>query len=84
MKMVLETIEDNIACLISDAAHFPAVYIHTDKLPSDAILGDVFEVEVELPSFKPVKLIKVRGEREERLEKMKKKREFLLKRSQDE
>lgn len=81
MKMVLEEIDGRIARLIPDNDHFPASYVDISKLPKGCRLGEVFEVEVDLPSFEPVKITRIDGEREERLRKMKEKRERLLKRS---
>lgn len=83
MKMVLEEIEGKTACLIPDDVHFPSAYIDIKKLPTGSRVGDVFEVEVELPSFEPVRIVKIEGEKEERLKKMKAKRERLLRRSKN-
>lgn len=83
MKMVLEEIEGNIACLIPDVPHFEPMYIAVQKLPSGSVLGDVFEVEVELPSFNLIHLSKVEGEKDKRLNRIKEKRERLLRRPKE-
>jgi len=81
MKMVLDEIEGKVACLVPDSPNLPPFYLSVDKLPPNASLGDVFEVEVDLTSFKPVRIMKIEGEKEDRLKRMKEKREKLLERS---
>lgn len=83
MKMVLEEIEGTIACLIPDAAHFQPIYVAIEKLPSGSVAGDVFEVEFDLPSFRPTRIVKMEGEKEKRLKRIKEKREWLLNRSKN-
>ncbi len=80
MKMVLETIEGEQARLISDVPHFPPVHVKRKVLPACAQVGDVFDVEMDSSSCTPVKVVWLQGEREKRLERIKKKRDALLKR----
>ena len=81
MKLVLEEIEGKIARLVPDDTRLHPQYISVDKLPKNIVIGDVFEVEVELPSFTLVALKKIKNERERRLRDMKRKREDLLNRN---
>lgn len=78
MKMVLEEIEGKIARLVPDDTRLHPHYVSVEKLPENTVIGDVFEVEVELPSFTLVKMKKIENEREKRLADMKRKRENLL------
>lgn len=83
MKMVLESIEGEIARLIPDNPHLQPQYVSLKKMPKNSAVGDVFEVEVDLPSFKPVTITRLENEREKRMKRMKKKREQLLQRSKN-
>ncbi|OJF96489.1 DUF3006 family protein [Alkalibacterium sp. 20] len=78
MHVVLEEIENNIACLIPDSDDDP-IYVPVATLPASFEVGDVFVVKAKDNS--QFILEKDNAEKEKRLSDNKFKRESLLKKS---
>lgn len=78
MYVVLEEINDDIACLIPDSNQDP-LYVPIAALPEASQLGDVFIVKNK--KNHPVSIELVNEEKMKRLEQNRLKREKLLKRS---
>ena len=81
MRVILEELEGDVARLIPDNGSDP-IEISRWKLPNEVVLGDVFEIYYE--SNRPSIIEKIHlipNERNRRLEKVKTKREILIKRT---
>lgn len=80
MRAIFEELEDDIARLIPDDGSDP-IEISKWNLPNKAVLGDVFEIHYKTDEQDSIeKICLIPNERINRLEKMKSKREALLKR----
>ncbi|MCA9765066.1 MAG: hypothetical protein KC455_01460 [Carnobacterium sp.] len=82
MRAIFEELENDIARLIPDDGGNP-IEIKRCELPDEAILGDVFEIYYKCDRQIIEKIYLVPNERIRRLEKVKLKRESLLRRTKD-
>jgi hypothetical protein len=81
MRAIFEELDNNIARLIPDDGGNP-IEVKRCELPDQAVLGDVFEIyKYDQQIIEKIYLIP--NERIRRLEKMKLKREALLRRTKD-
>ena len=80
MRAIFEELEEDIARLIPDDGSDP-IEVNKWRLPDEAVLGDVFDICFKIDQQRVIQSIcLISNERIERLEKMKSKREALLKR----
>lgn len=80
MRAIFEELEEDIARLIPDDGSDP-IEVNQWNLPKEAVLGDVFEIHYKTDKQDSIeKICLIPDERMNRLEKMKSKREALLKR----
>lgn len=83
MRAIFEELEEDIARLIPDDGSNP-IEVSKWNLPSEAVLGDVFEIYYQTDQRDSIKKIcLIPNERMNRLKKMKSKREALLKRMKE-
>ncbi|SEK29040.1 Protein of unknown function [Carnobacterium iners] len=82
MRAIFEELENNIARLIPDNGSNP-IEVKKWELPDEARIGDVFEIHYKCDQQIIEKIYLIPNERIRRLEKMKLKREALLKRTKD-
>ncbi|MGB3161427.1 hypothetical protein [Carnobacterium sp.] len=83
MRAIFEEIEETIARLIPDDGSNP-IEIKRCELPKEAVLGDVFEIYFDSEQrIISNKIYLIPNERIQRLEKMKLKRETLLKKNNE-
>ena len=81
MRAIFEELEEDVARLIPDDGSEP-IEVNRGRLPDEAVLGDVFDICFKINQQTVIQNIcLIPNERIERLEKMKSKREALLKRS---
>lgn len=83
MKAVLEEFEGEVARLVPDDGSDP-IHVNLEYLPDECTLGDVFEVVYQKKdTLRIQELILLSNEKEQRMERMKAKREALLKRTKE-